>query len=135
MWISVRQPWAALIVDGIKDVENRSWRTHYRGRVIIHASLTRGEPRLSEIATRVGVDLPNIDLPIGGFVGIATIADCVTAHASKWFNGERTADGKPNYGFVLIAARPLPFLAFAGAVGLRPVPQWVVYHYGVQRLH
>jgi hypothetical protein len=30
--LSVRQPWAWLIVNGYKDVENRSWTTHYRGR-------------------------------------------------------------------------------------------------------
>ena len=35
--LSVRQPWAWLICSGIKDVENRSWRTNYRGRLYIHA--------------------------------------------------------------------------------------------------
>ena len=37
--ISVRQPWAWLIVAGHKDIENRTWRTSYRGRLLIHASL------------------------------------------------------------------------------------------------
>jgi hypothetical protein len=37
--ISIRQPWAPLIVSGIKDVENRTWRTNYRVLVLIHASL------------------------------------------------------------------------------------------------
>ncbi|MFA5377738.1 MAG: ASCH domain-containing protein [Dehalococcoidia bacterium] len=36
--ISVKQPWAALIVCGAKDVENRTWKTDYRGRILIHAS-------------------------------------------------------------------------------------------------
>jgi hypothetical protein len=36
--ITIKQPWAYLICAGIKDVENRSWNTHYRGRVFIHAS-------------------------------------------------------------------------------------------------
>lgn len=36
--LSIKQPWAELIIDGIKDVENRSWRTNYRGKVYIHAS-------------------------------------------------------------------------------------------------
>jgi len=39
--ISIRQPWAALIVSGIKDVENRTWPTRYRGQLLIHASRTR----------------------------------------------------------------------------------------------
>ena len=36
--LSIRQPWAWLIVHGSKRVENRSRRTHYRGPVLIHAS-------------------------------------------------------------------------------------------------
>jgi len=35
--VTIRQPWASLIVAGTKDVENRSWRTNYRGRLGIHA--------------------------------------------------------------------------------------------------
>lgn len=33
--LSVRQPWAWALVDGWKDVENRSWRTAYRGPIAI----------------------------------------------------------------------------------------------------
>lgn len=33
--ITIRQPWASLIVHGIKDIENRSWQTNFRGRVLI----------------------------------------------------------------------------------------------------
>ena len=36
--LSVRQPWAALIVNGGKDVENRTWSTKHRGILYIHAS-------------------------------------------------------------------------------------------------
>ena len=32
--ITIKQPWASLIVHGIKDIENRTWRTNYRGRVL-----------------------------------------------------------------------------------------------------
>lgn len=37
--LSVRQPWAGLVVDGIKDVENRNKATSFRGRIGVHASL------------------------------------------------------------------------------------------------
>lgn len=48
--ISVRQPYATLIVAGVKDVENRSWNTEYRGRVLIHASKNYGDVfELSEL--------------------------------------------------------------------------------------
>lgn len=36
--LSIRDPWATLIARGVKDVENRSWRTNHRGPVLIHAS-------------------------------------------------------------------------------------------------
>ena len=29
--LTIKQPWASLIVHGIKDIENRTWRTDYRG--------------------------------------------------------------------------------------------------------
>ena len=36
--LSIKQPWASLIAHGIKDIENRNWKTHFRGRIYIHAS-------------------------------------------------------------------------------------------------
>ena len=35
--LSIRQPWADLIVDGKKSIETRKWNTHYRGWFYIHA--------------------------------------------------------------------------------------------------
>jgi ASCH domain len=40
--LSVRQPWADWILSGRKRVEHRSWRTHVRGRILIHASGKHG---------------------------------------------------------------------------------------------
>ena len=36
--LSVRQPYATLICAGVKAVENRTWKTPYRGRLLIHAT-------------------------------------------------------------------------------------------------
>jgi hypothetical protein len=38
--LSIKNPWAYLIVSGIKDVENRSWKTNYRGKLLIHSTQT-----------------------------------------------------------------------------------------------
>ncbi|MFO8231819.1 MAG: ASCH domain-containing protein, partial [Longimonas sp.] len=35
--LSIRQPWASMIVLGLKPVENRSWKSNFRGRIKIHA--------------------------------------------------------------------------------------------------
>lgn len=35
--LSVRQPWAFLIIAGLKPIENRTWKTDYRGELHLHA--------------------------------------------------------------------------------------------------
>lgn len=38
--ISIKEPFATLIKDGVKIYETRSWKTNYRGEVYIHASIS-----------------------------------------------------------------------------------------------
>jgi hypothetical protein len=52
---------------------------------------------------------------LGGIVSVATITGCVDASDSKWFFGP--------YGFTLTDAKPLPFVACRGALGLFDVPE------------
>lgn len=106
--ISIRQPWAWLIVNGYKDIENRSWRTKYRGQVLIHASqgVKKAEyERAKELTDRLGIALPT-SFETGGIVGVAIITDCVEQSESPWFFGEK--------GFVLSDARPLEFIQMKG---------------------
>ena len=96
--ISVRQPWAWLIVAGYKDIENRTWRTSYRGRLMIHASLaTEPEdfPMQRQWIETCGIVIPE-DLPRGAIVGSATLShvDCGDGYqgdglacSSPWFEG------------------------------------------------
>lgn len=37
--LTIRQPWADAIAHGTKRVENRTWATGYRGRLLIHAGV------------------------------------------------------------------------------------------------
>lgn len=37
--LSIKEPFATLIKDGVKIYETRSWKTKYRGEIYIHASL------------------------------------------------------------------------------------------------
>jgi hypothetical protein len=69
--LSIRQPWAYLIITGDKDIENRTWATAYRGPVLIHAGKTMDYDAL-DLLLAAGVVIPhNSLLPRGGFVGIA----------------------------------------------------------------
>jgi hypothetical protein len=113
--ISVRQPWAWLILHAGKDIENRTWLTRFRGRVAIHASkgMTFAEyDDACQFADGIRPDLvfPTFNmLQRGGIIGEVNIVDCVTASESPWFAGE--------YGFVLRDAKELPFLPCKGSLG------------------
>lgn len=90
--ITIKQPWASLIVHGIKDIENRNWRTNFRGRVLIHSS-AKGDiakfgclqpsQREKVLYTPIGCINFN-DLPFGSIIGSVEIIDCVINHPSIW---------------------------------------------------
>ena len=122
--LSIRQPWAWMILHAGKDIENRDWQTKMRGRVLIHASkgMTRDEwegawkfalgSGASPKAVAAGLTRDNIQR--GGIIGSVEIADCVADSDSRWFVGR--------YGFVLRDPRPMPFVPYRGALGFFGVP-------------
>lgn len=115
--LSIKQPWAWAIIHAGKDIENRDWSTQYRGRVLIHASkgVTRAEYEESAWAIGPGIKCPSLkEIERGGIIGAATIVDCVTDSASRWFVGD--------YGFVLADPKPCPFVPCRGALGFWKVP-------------
>jgi hypothetical protein len=69
--ITIRQPWAQLIIDGHKEIENRSWPTKHRGALVIHAGLGRDREALA----RFGHLLPD-PLPAGVALGTVDLVDC-----------------------------------------------------------
>lgn len=70
--ITIRQPWATLIMQGVKRYEFRSWKTNYRGDVLIHA----GKGIDKEAMERLKAYLPD-EIPTGKILGKATLTDCV----------------------------------------------------------
>lgn len=112
--LSVRQPWAWLIVNGYKNIENRTWPTNIRGRILIHASkgMTREEFQACQIFVYGFCDLqlPRMEeLERGGIVGSAVLLDCVDSHTSEWFTGPQ--------GFVLADAKTCRFIPCKGRLG------------------
>jgi hypothetical protein len=75
--ISLLQPWATLVTLGIKTIETRSWRTTYRGPILIHASqgkaggIFAAEPPFKKYITDFN------RLPFGAIIGQATITDLI----------------------------------------------------------
>ena len=120
--LSIRQPWAWLIANGYKGIENRSWNTTFRGEFFIHASkrMTRKEYQdcqrfIDLLARDCSIFLPPIvlpkkeDLQYGGIIGAATITGCVTESDDGWFTGK--------FGFELEGQRVLPFMPCLGSLG------------------
>jgi ASCH domain. len=115
--LSIMQPWAWLIVAGLKDVENRTWWTAVRGEVLVHAGKTVDRDAMDALTARrhpvtgrpwLARALP-AEFARGAIVGAVTITDCVTASPSEWFTGPQ--------GFCL--ARPVQFqpLPWRGQLG------------------
>lgn len=123
--LSIKNPWAFLICSGIKDVENRTWPTNFRGRVLIHASGKDTtpisdsnilHPQLIAIALqKLSDDDFNSELKTGAIIGNVEIVDCVQGHPSIWaehgmvtfLDKYRNVKIKPIYNWVL--ANPILF--------------------------
>ena len=69
--LTIKEPWATLIIEGYKKYEFRSWKTNYRGKILIHAGLSLErdmEERFKEY---------NLNYNCGYIIGEADIVDCI----------------------------------------------------------
>ena len=70
--LTIKQPWATLIMQGYKRFEFRSWQTKYRGDLLIHA----GKGIDKEAIKRLEKYLPK-ELLTGKILGKVTLVDCI----------------------------------------------------------
>jgi hypothetical protein len=82
--ISVKQPWAALLVAGLKTVEVRTWPTAKRGRVCIHAAKS-ADPRPEGWALVTTPELKELAALRGGIIGVAELTACVRYRSADAF--------------------------------------------------
>ncbi|MEM6484185.1 MAG: ASCH domain-containing protein [Pseudomonadota bacterium] len=80
--LTIHQPWASLILLGIKRYENRTWRTNYRGPLAIHAGSSRASWDIAEADPAIAADLEQHGLnrqtaPHGVILGAVWLADCI----------------------------------------------------------
>lgn len=69
--ITIKQPFASLIAEGLKRYEFRTWRTKYRGDILIHAGKSV-DLKAMEKFRHLGLSYPT-----GCIIAKATITDCV----------------------------------------------------------
>jgi hypothetical protein len=121
--LSVRQPYAWLLVNGIKTCENRSWSTKHRGTLVIHAgakSMTMDDwGDLIEVCEAQQIPVPWFEDPgldTGGIVGAVHLVD-VTAtpdpnRENGWWDGG-------SFAWLLDGAVPIPdVIPLKGRLGL-----------------
>lgn len=125
--ITVIEPWASAIVYAGKDIENRNWRTHYRGPIAIHAGCKCYDDELQGLQRQVrGGPKKTLEHWIrkgqrrvweecdlvhpSHVVGIGMLVDCVDRSSSPWFSGD--------WGWVLQGVIPIYPVPMKGALGL-----------------
>ncbi|MEO6522225.1 MAG: ASCH domain-containing protein [Mucilaginibacter sp.] len=100
--LTIKQPWAGLIVSGAKDIENRTWKTNFRGRIYVHASakIISGHRDVSSYLSYEQWDSLNDSQlerhltqgfwTTSAIVGEVDIVDCVLNHPSVWAEHKAT---------------------------------------------
>jgi hypothetical protein len=119
--LSVRRPWCYLIIYGmtifekvdlgdgkstikdsgkvlLKDIENRNWRTNYRGELYIHAGTKEDKGALEWLLQKGFSPFASLMmfsnlLPKGAIIGKVNLVDIIEESPSPWFTGK--------FGFVL----------------------------------
>lgn len=69
--LTIKEPWASLIINQYKIYEFRTWKTNYRGKILIHAGKTldkKYSPNFEEY---------NINYKMGHIIGEAELVDCI----------------------------------------------------------
>ena len=69
--LTVKQPWASLIINGYKCYEFRSWKTNYRGKVLIHAGKNIEKNMIERFQKY------HLDYELGAIIGEAELVDCI----------------------------------------------------------
>lgn len=123
--ITIQQPYAHYCIYGhshvefgrtvhpdIKNIENRTWGTQFRGRLYIHAgkSWYGGADTRNEIREEYPPIFELMQSEMGHIIGHVDMTGCVTTHQSPWFGGP--------FGFVFENATILPkFIPARGSLG------------------
>ncbi|KAH9584203.1 ASCH domain [Trypanosoma melophagium] len=112
--LSMHQPWAGLLVAGIKTHEGRVWSTDYRGRLWIHAASARPH-EINEVEEHYGkfrpskVEFPK-HYPTGVLLGYVYLVDCLDQETyRRTFSGKERQEENSPFLFICAEAKALPF--------------------------
>lgn len=119
--LSIKQPWASLIAHGVKDIENRTWKVNFRGKIFIHAS-AKSAGKMKDLLTEEQYTFlkengwkPGTDKPLSAIIGEVEIIDCVIGHESIWAEHQIK---KPNINDYISSGLPHEWDKYNGAMDL-----------------
>jgi len=124
--LSVRQPYAWLIVTGAKLIENQHRLHLYRGELAIHASLRSDSRTIEEIEDRYTVCVDRDALRFGGIVGVVSVIDSVEGEEPLDERFARWRNTTYRYGLILADPRQIGFVPFRGRLSLFDVPDEMI---------
>jgi hypothetical protein len=110
--LSLKQPWAELVVSGKKTVELRNWNTSFRGEFLVHASQAPNKEAMAKYGFTA--------LPTGCIVGKATLVDVKTYKNRAEFEADENKHfaidlyDETAKGFILTNAQRLPQKPYKG---------------------
>ena len=88
--LTIKEPYATLIIEGHKKYEFRSWKTNYRGKILIHAGKNIETDMLYRFKEY------NLSYSKSAIIGEAEITDCILV--DKQFNEQLRKQNKVVYG-------------------------------------
>lgn len=97
--LSLKQPWAELVMQGKKKIEIRKWNTNFRGDFLIHASKSPDMDSMNRFNFKMN------ELPVGKILGKAKLIDVLSYKNNSEFEKDKDKHlatpewGK--FGFVL----------------------------------
>jgi hypothetical protein len=126
--LSIRQPWATLVVAGLKRIEIRKWSTKHRGEIYLHAG--KLIDKREEGWELVPDEHRESTECRGGLVGKARLVDCIAYRDPAHFARDSGLHRCPPewfappvlYGFVFEAAQEIPFEPVRGDLHFFRIP-------------
>ena len=120
--ISIQQPFATLIAEGLKKYEFRTWKTDYRGELLIHASKSVDRKAMKKFESY------GLEFPAGVIIAKVRVTDCVEVtdelvrelqkQEPVVYSGVDDGPDWKGYGFKLEEVTKLEPIAVNGSLGL-----------------
>lgn len=124
--ITIKQPFATLIAEGLKRYEFRTWKTKYRGEILIHAGKSIDKKAVEKFESL------GFNYPTGCIIAKANLTDCVFVddklrsdlrkENALVYSGVIRRPEWEGYGFFLEKVEKIQPISIQGKLGLWDYP-------------